>query len=146
DGAGGDEGVTPNRQAAHDSRIGANAGPFADNGVFVQVAAHDLAARVDDVRQDARGSEENVVLDDGAGVERDVILNLDVVANHDMARHQDILAQAASVADLGVGHDMAKVPDLRPVADFAWIIDVRRRMNVVAGFHEDLTSVSVWNG
>src|ERR1017187_5288155 len=149
DGAGGNKRISANGRAAHDGRVGADRGAFADDRLLVHVPAHDFAARIDDVGQNAGRPEEDVVLDDGAGVEGNVVLDLDVVADLDMARHQDVLPKVAAGADFGVRHDVAKVPDLRAFADFTGDVNVGGWVDVVVGFHADLSSMTggwMWHG
>src|SRR6185437_4247136 len=43
-----------------------------------------------------------------------------------------VLAQIAAAAQLRSGHDVRKVPDLRAVANFARLINHRRRMDEIA--------------
>src|SRR5688572_3416270 len=89
---------------------------------------HDLRARIGDVRQHRGRTEEHVVLDHGAGVDRDVVLHLDVVADDDAAGHVDVLPEATALADLRFAHDMAKVPDLRVFSDLGAAVHDRGRM------------------
>jgi hypothetical protein len=98
--------------------------------------ANDLAPRRRNVGEHARRAQEDVVLNFAAAVKRDVILDFDVAANRDLAGQVDVLPQDASFADLDVGHDMGKVPNLGSFPNFTGHIYIRGRMDKKAPFHK----------
>src|SRR5262245_22745830 len=103
--------------------------------------AQDLAARIDQVREDTRRSEKNIILHNGAGPQRDIVLDLHVVTDFHMTGNDDVLPEHAFLTDLRMRHDMAEMPDHRAFANFTGNIDVRGWVNVVVDFHVRLSSV-----
>jgi hypothetical protein len=79
DGAGGDERALVQRDAADDGGVGADAGAALDvgGGVVGAGVAGVLAAGGLDVGEDHAGAAEDVVLEDDAFVDADVVLDLD---------------------------------------------------------------------
>jgi hypothetical protein len=118
------EAISPEGDAADNRGIGSDGCPATQEGLLIEIVPDNLGAGVRYIRENATGSEENVVLDDGPRVDGDIVLNLDVVANHNAARDTDVLAQDTSLADLGSLHDVAKMPYLGTRPDFAGLVDI----------------------
>src|SRR5215471_7035307 len=94
-GAGADEGMFANRYAANDRAVCAQGRPSSYQRSFVFGLSIDVAPRVGYVGEDHRRPAEHVILQDHAGIERNVVLNFDVIADLHMRRHQHILAKVA---------------------------------------------------
>lgn len=134
DGAGGDEAVTPQGDAADDCGVGADARAAADDGLHVVVGPTlgVFAARIADVGEGHRRAAEDVVLQFDAFVDRDVILNLAVIADADVGGDVDVLTDGTVRTDPRAGLDVGEVPDLRAVADLHVFINDAGGMDVVA--------------
>src|SRR5438105_2449881 len=126
DGAGADERILTERDAADDRRVCADAGstPHACCAVFV--LSRDVAPRIDDVGEHHRRSAEHVVLQLDALIHTHVVLDLAISSDARAVHHDDILSKTTMLADHSAGHYMAKMPDLRPRSDRRAGIDVRR--------------------
>src|ERR1039457_2467323 len=104
DGTGSNKRVTSYRYAADDRRIRTDgASPLQVRSLVKGVPVH-LGARITDVGQHARWTEENVVLNHRAGVHRDVVLNLDVVPDNGAPIDVHVLADDTTFADSGTFH------------------------------------------
>jgi hypothetical protein len=124
--AGGNETVPPQGGAADNGGIGPDRGPAPDEGLLVQAVAVDLRPGIGDVRQDTGRPKEDVILDNRAGVDRDVVLHLHVVADRHAAIHVHVLAEYAALADLRALHDVRKMPNFCARANYRAVIDIRR--------------------
>src|SRR5260370_1280376 len=133
DAAGAEEGVLAEGHAADDRGVGADRAAALHEGRPVLVAARDVAARIEDVREHAGGSAEHVVLEGHALVDRDVVLDLHVVPDPRAGHDDHVLSQIAALADHGTGHDVAEVPDLGAATDARPVVDVARGMDEVVG-------------
>src|SRR5580700_9501284 len=67
---GADKSVPSDGGSANDGRVGADRGPAADQSPFVKMVPQDLRAGIVDVGEHARRSAEDIVFQDGAGVDR----------------------------------------------------------------------------
>ena len=143
-GARGDEGVPTDRHAAHDGGIRAERRAATNPRREVLALAHDVAARVPDVREDHRGAAEDVILEHHAVIQRDVVLDLHVVADDDVAGNEDVLAEIAVPAEARAARHVTEVPDLRALADLARLVDDRRRMREIAAAHSLSHSARFW--
>src|SRR5690606_25994675 len=85
DGAGTDHRVLADRDAAQDRRVGTDRGPLAHEGARELVLALDVGTRVLDVGEHAGRTEEHVVLERDAVVDRHVVLDATAVTDPDLA-------------------------------------------------------------
>ena len=130
DSSSGDEGVAAKGDAADERGVCAYRASTTDGGRLVKAVPFDLRARVGDVGQDARGPEEDIIFNDGAGVDGDVVLNLDVVPDLHAVRDHGVLAENAAFADDCAGADVGEVPDLRACTDGGSVINNRGGVRV----------------
>ena len=130
DGAGGDEGVFAQGDAADEGSVGADGGAALDQGAAVFVLADDGGAGVVDVGEDHAGAAEDVVFQGDGVVEADVVLHLAVIADDYVVADEDVLAEGAALADAGAGADVDPVPDAGAVADLGAGVDDRCWMNL----------------
>lgn len=114
---GANEGILTDSVTTDNGSVGANAGPFPDQGLFEFILSRDMAAGVDDIGEDARGAAEDTVFEGHPLKHRDIVLDLDIVAYLDTPADEDILADNTVPADGDIWHDMAEVPDFDTVAD-----------------------------
>jgi len=133
DAAGSNETVAAQRHPADDRGVRADRGPATDHGLLVEVVPVDLAAGIGDVGQNTGRPQEDVVLNRGSRIDRDVVLNLDVVADDNPTSHIDILPEDAILPNPGPSQYMTKVPDLGASADNGSIIDIRGLVREVVG-------------
>ncbi len=119
-----DKAIASEGDTADDGGIRANGGAFFHQGGFVLMLAGHMAARVDDIGEDHRRTEEDIVLDDHAGVERDIVLDLDIVPDDDIGCDEHILPDRAVCTDCGGRHDVGEVPDFGAGADGCAGVDV----------------------
>jgi hypothetical protein len=63
--------------------------------------AHNLGARIHDIRKNTRRTTEDVVFEFNTRIDRDIILNLDVIPNHHVRSHMDILAENTALTNPG---------------------------------------------
>jgi hypothetical protein len=131
-----DEGVLPDHPTADDGGIGTDRSASANERLFIEMSANNLAARRRDVSKHTRGAQEDVVFDMATSVKRDVVLDFDVAAYRHIAGYMDVLPQNAPFADLDVGHYVGKVPDFRSFPYFAGHIYIRGRMDKKGPFHK----------
>ena len=117
-----DERISAQRRAANDGRVRPDGRPAPDEGFQILAASIDVAARVDHVREDHRGSQKNIIFENHAGVDRNIILNFDVIPDLNIVGNENILPDIAAFADLGLGHDVAKMPNARAFANFSAFI------------------------
>ena len=82
-----------------------------------------LATRIGHVGKYAGGTEENIIFDDCAGVNRNIVLDLDVTSDDYIFSNLAVLSKDTSLSDFCALQDMRVVPDLGARADFAWFID-----------------------
>jgi len=106
DGTGTNEGVATDGGTTDDGGVGTNGGTAFEKGLLVFFAAIELAAGVDDIGEDAGGTEEAIILDDDAGVDGDIVLNFDVIADEDTRGNDDILTEVAVFPNYRAGHDV----------------------------------------
>jgi hypothetical protein len=83
-----------------------------------------MAAGIDHIRKNHRGSAEDIVFQNAAGVHRNVVLNFDVIADCHIRRDHDVLSDIAAGADRGILHDMGKMPNFGTRANGAGLIDI----------------------
>ena len=129
-GSSGDEGVAAKRDAADERGVCAYRASTTDGGRLVKAVPSDLRARIGDVSQNARGAEEDIVFNDGAGVDGDVVLDLHVVPDLHAVRDHSVLAEDATLADDCAGADVGEVPDLRACTDGGSVINNRGGVRV----------------
>src|SRR5256885_7714216 len=123
-GACADERVLPERDAAHDRRVGADGRAALHEGGAVLVLARHVAARVHHVREYAGRPAHHAVLEGDAPIDRHVVLDLHVVPDARAGHDHDVLPEAAALTDDGAGHDVAEMPDLGVLADPGAGVDV----------------------
>ena len=118
-----DEGVASDVVSTNDGSIGTDASTLFHKctGIFA-LAVHGRAW-VDDIGEDHRGAQEDIVFTDHTGVDAHVVLYLDVATEHHLRTDNDILADVAVFANDAVGHDVAEVPDFGAVADLAVVVN-----------------------
>lgn len=133
DSSGSDEGIAPNGDATDNGGIGANGGTPFNQSFLIFVTTVNLTAGIDDIGEDAGGTQETVVFDDDAGVDGDIVLDLDVVTEDDTRGDDHILAEAAVFANLCAGHDVGEMPDLRAPANLGAFIDIAGRVDKEVG-------------
>src|SRR6185437_5249608 len=92
----------------------------------------DLGARVHHVCENAGGAAEDAFLESHALIDRDVVLDLALIADVDIRTGHDVLSKRAAAANARARQDMAEMPDLRPLADVAAVIDNSARVNLDA--------------
>ena len=120
--AGADEGMTPDRRAAHDGAVGAKRRAAAHERRLVLVLARDRGARIEDVGEHHAWAAEHVVLERDRVVDTDVVLDAHVVADDGVAADVDVLAERAVAADPRARADVDQVPDARAFADLRAVI------------------------
>ncbi len=123
DGAGGDEGVFPQGDAADEGGVGADGGALLHPGAAVFVLANDGGAGVVDVGEDHAGAAKDVVFEGDGVVDTDVVLHLAVMADDHVVADEDVLAEGAALADAGAGADVGPVPDAGAGADLGAVVD-----------------------
>ncbi len=123
--ASGDETVASEGDTADDGGVCADGRTATDQGLFVQAVPVDLAAGIGNVGQNTGWSQENIVFDDRAGVDGDVVLDLDVVADDHAVGNVHVLSKDTTLADLRALLDVAEVPDFGARADDGAVVDVR---------------------
>jgi hypothetical protein len=74
----------------------------------------------------ARGAEKDIVFDDRAGVNRNVILHLDIRADHHVVANVAVLSEHTVLPNLCSFLNMREVPALCAIANFARLIDKSR--------------------
>ena len=92
-----------------------------------------MATWIYDVREDHRGSTEDVILKFHARVDGHVVLNLYVITDADSRADDDILAQIAITAQFRSGHDVREVPDPSPLTDLTVFINNSGGMPIIPG-------------
>jgi len=127
--AGTDEAIASQGDTANNGGIRANGSAFFHQGGFVLMLAGHMTARVDDIGEDHRRTEEDIVLDDHAGVERDIVLDLDIVPDDDIGCDEHILPDRAVCADFSRRHDVGEVPDFGVVTDLGAFVYIARFVN-----------------
>src|SRR5690242_14833028 len=140
-GAGPDEGELAERGAADDRGVGADRRAPLHEGLAVLVLAGDVASRVQDVREHAGGTAENVVLEVDPLVDGHVVLDLHVVPDSGARHHDDVLTETRALTDHGALHHVTEVPDLRAGTYDGAFIQKTRGMNIVVG-HQPITRTS----
>ena len=123
DGAGGDEGVFAQGDAADNRGVGADGGAFLHQGAAVFFLADDGGAGVMNVSEDHAGAAEDVVLQGDGVVNTDVVLYLAVIADDHVVADEDVLAKGAALADARAGADVDPVPDAGALADLGAGVD-----------------------
>lgn len=100
------------------------------------MAPNDVAAWIDHIGEDHRGSAKDVVFECHTSVDRDIILDLDIVSQNDTGSDHDILTEVAALANLCLAHDMTEMPYLRAVTNLTAFVNHGRRICKVihAGF------------
>ena len=104
--AGANEGEFADVVATDDGGIGADGGPAFHGSFGIIASSVDRTAWVDDIGEDAGGTEEDIVLAGDAGINGDVVLHFHVVAEDDLGGDDDILSEVTVFADDGAGHDV----------------------------------------
>src|ERR1043166_1840554 len=130
-GAGGDEGVAANCDTAENGGIGPNSSAASDQRLLVETSPAHLRARVGNISEHTRWSQEHVIFDDETRVDRDVILDFHIIADNRASIDVYVLAKDAALSDLGPLHDMGKMPNLGFFADDRPVIHRRAGMNIV---------------
>src|SRR6185437_349246 len=136
-----DEGELAERGAADDRGVGADRRTPLHEGLAILVFPGDVASRVQDVREDAGGTAEDVVLEVDPLVDGHVVLDLHVVADPGTRHHDDVLTEARALADHGALHHVTEVPDLRAGTDDGAFVQKARGVDVVVG-HQPITRTS----
>src|SRR5687767_13129832 len=117
--------------AADDCRVSPDGSSAPNDRACVLVSAHDLGARICNIRKDAGRAAEDIVLQLHSGIDRYVVLDLDVVADYHARSDEYVLTEDAARTDSRVLHHVAEVPDARPRPNLAGLIHVCRRMRVM---------------
>src|SRR5262249_49809955 len=115
--------------AAPDRRVRADGRALADERGLEPVLPRMPGARVRDVREDGRRTDEHLGLELDAVVEAHVVLDAAAASDLDAPRDEDVRAGHAAVPDRGARHHVAEVPDARALADLARLVDDRGRMD-----------------
>src|SRR5260221_3851864 len=123
DRSGGDEAVASQAVSADDGGVRTDRRAAADDGGTEFVFALDIGARIVHVGEDAGRSAENVVPENDALIETYIVLDLAAVPYPDIGPDRHVLADDATAADLRSLENVAEMPDLRSLADFAAVVD-----------------------
>ena len=89
----------------------------------------DLTPRINYIGEHHGRATEYVILELHACIKRNVVLDFDVVSYLHIRCHMYILSQNAISTDLGMRHDVRKVPDPSPLPDFSRLIHNGGGMN-----------------
>ena len=87
------------------------------------VSTVNLAAGIDHVGEDHGWTEEDVIFQVHAAVDRDIVLDLDLVSNLGIRSDEHILTDIAVLADASARHNVAEMPNLGAGADFSALVD-----------------------
>jgi hypothetical protein len=112
-----DKSIPSNVIATHNRGIGSNGSASANMGSGVLSLSDNGTPRIDDIREYTARPQENIIIADHTFVDGDVILNFYIFTQDDSGRNDYVLTNVASLAQLGTGHNMAKVPDLAVVTN-----------------------------
>ena len=124
------KGIPPQGRPAHDRRVGPDGCPAPDQGGLEFLPAVDVAARVAHVGEDHRRAQENPILQDHAGVHRDVVLDFNPIPDDGILSDEHILPDRTIPADLCTRHDVAEMPDFGPSPNQRAFIDIAGGVDV----------------
>src|SRR5690606_21223786 len=105
-GAGADESVRPDGDAADQGRVGADRRTALDQGFAVLVLARNVAARIDHVGEHHARAAEDIVLERDAIVDRHIVLDTHAVADDYPVADEAVLPEGAAAADSCAGADV----------------------------------------
>lgn len=129
DGTGGDHGASPYRMTAHNRAIRTKGCSLAHARTRVDSVHREVRPRSIYIREDTRGSAEDIVLQLDTLVNRYIVLDPDTVPDPDAAGHIHILAQGTILPDDGPLLDMAEMPNFRTGANPDAVIHVTALVN-----------------
>src|SRR5579872_59935 len=127
------EGIAPDSDSTDNCGVRSKRRSLLDECRAIFVFTADMTARIHDVRKDHGGTTKDVILQNTAGVNGDVVLNLDVASEHNVWRNNYVLTYITAFADPAVLHYVREVPDLRAGAYFARFIYICGLMNKCLG-------------
>lgn len=108
--------IPPNRNAAQQRRVGADARALADDGARI-FSMINFRARKNIIRKRDVWSDKNAVLKRNALPQRDAIFHHDIIANHHTAFDKAVVANVAMRANHRALQHMRERPNARAIAN-----------------------------
>ncbi len=129
DTAGADKGIFTNLIATDNSDIGTDRRTAVHHRRAIFTLAGDERAGIDNVGEDSRWANEDIILEGHAIINRDIVLNLAAIANYGRGHNDDILTERAIGADVATGDEVGEMPNARTGAYRDVVINDSRRVN-----------------
>ena len=130
-GAGTDQRIGANGDAAKDGGVGADAGAPLDGRGLEPILAGDKGARIADIGEDGVGSYEHVVAKGDRVIEADIVLDHHPVAYDRAPFHEDVMGELAVAADARAREHDAMLPDAGALAYLSAFGDLGGRVRPI---------------